>query len=622
MKKFIRENKRELILLLCSVLLVVGAILTGLLVKDTDVSSILSLVLYACAYACIAFKIVIGAFKELFKERAIEEKMLMTVASLGAFIIGEHFEAVLVMILFIFGEMVEDAAKDSAKRSIDSLEELCINRARRQNGEQVLAETVIVGEIIEILPGERVPLDGVVVEGIGSVDTSVITGESVPRDVRVGSEVLAGYLNKHTVLLVKVTRPFKQSAAQRIVEMSQRALEKKTKSERFIKKFARIYTPVVIAVAILIAAVPPIIETLIPNYNGLGTEWIYKALSMLAISCPCAFVISVPLSYFCGIGYASKKGILIKNSAVMDTLRGIDVVAFDKTGTLTKSELHVTKIESFGDEINKLELLKLVAIAEKKSIHPIAIAVVSEAKKFNIDIEDGENYLETAGSGVECDTKYGHVKAGNRIFVDPPSGLIGTVYVSLDGKYIGSIGIGDELKPNSKIAFERLRKLGVKKKVILSGDKKSKVDMVAKTLLAELAYSNLKPEEKVGALEDIMKEDPKARVAYCGDGINDIPALARADIGIAMGAIGSDSAVDASDVIIVDDNIEKVPLSMKIAKRTHRVVLSNIIMSLAVKAAMLTLLAIPSLGISMLHAVLADVGILIIAVLNSLRAGR
>ena len=257
-----------------------------------------------------------------------------------------------------------------------------------------------------------------------------------------------------------------------------------------------------------------------------------------------------------------------------------------------------------------------------KSNHPIAIAVVKEAKKFNIELIEGENYVETPGYGVECDSPYGHIKAGNRMFVDPPTGVIGTVYVSVDGKYVGAVGIGDELKANSKIAFEKLRKLGVKKKIILSGDKKSKVDAVARTLLAETAYSNLKPEDKLHALEDIIASNPNMKVAYCGDGINDTPTLARADIGIAMGAIGSDAAVESSDVIIMDDNIEKVPLAIRISKKTHRTVISNIVMSLVVKTAVLILLGLPFVQVKMLHAVLADVGILIVTIINSLRAGR
>lgn len=618
MKKFFNENKIALIRILAAVCLIV----TAFLLDYYKVLPTLSLILYVLAYGAVAYEVIFGAGKELVKEKAIGEKLLMTVASLGALIIGEYMEASLVIILYMIGEMFEDSAKDRARKSIESLASIRSDKARIKGGDLIPAEEIKVGDIIEIFPGERIPLDGDICEGAGAVDTSVITGESLPRNVRVGSEVLAGCLNLNTVICVKVKRPLEKSASQRIIDLAEKAQEKKTKNERFIKKFARIYTPTVICLAVLIALVPPLIDLIKPIFGGLGFEfWTYKALAMLAISCPCAFVISVPLAYFCGIGYASRRGILIKSSESIDVLRKLEIVAFDKTGTLTGSELHVNKLDACGSK-SKIELLELVGIAELKSNHPIAIAVVNEAKKFNVELTEGTNYVETPGYGVECDSPYGHIKAGNRIFIDPPAGAIGTVYVSLDGKYIGTVGIGDELKSNSKIAFEKLRKLGVKKKIILSGDKKSKVDAVAKTLLAETAYSNLKPEDKLHALEDVISSNPEMKVAYCGDGINDIPTLARADIGISMGAIGSDSAVETSDVIIMDDNIEKVPLAIKISKKTHRVVMTNIVLSLAVKLAMLILLGIPMLQVKMIHAVIADVGVLILAVANSLRAGK
>ncbi len=618
MKKFLNENKIALIRILAAVCLIIAAFL----LDYYKVLLTLSLILYVLAYGAVAYEVIFGAGKELVKKKSIGEKVLMTVSSLGALIIGEYMEASLVIILYMIGEMFEDSAKDRARKSIESLASIRSDKARIKGGDLIPAEDVHVGDVIEIFPGERIPLDGDICEGAGAIDASVITGESLPRDVRVGSEVLAGCLNLNTVICIKVKRPLEKSASQRIIDLAEKAQEKKTKNERFIKKFARIYTPSVICLATLVAFLPPLIDLISPIFGGLGFEfWIYKALAMLAISCPCAFIISVPLAYFCGIGYASRRGILIKSSASMDVLRKLEIVAFDKTGTLTGSELHVNKLDACGSK-NKIELLELVGIAELKSNHPIAIAVVNEAKKFNVELIEGENYVETPGYGVECDSPYGHIKAGNRMFVDPPAGIIGTVYVSLDGKYIGAVGIGDELKANSKIAFEKLRKLGIKKKIILSGDKKSKVDAVAKTLLAETAYSNLKPEDKVHALEDVIVSNPDMKVAYCGDGINDIPTLARADIGISMGAIGSDSAVEMSDVIIMDDNIEKVPLAIKISKKTHRVVMTNIILSFAVKVAMLILLGIPMLQIKMLHAVIADVGVLIVAIINSLRAGR
>jgi len=609
MKRFLNENKLVLLRLVASALLLACGYFTE------EIEKHLSLGLYIGAYLIVSYSVIIGAIKDLIKEKAIEEKMLMTIASVGAMLINEYLEASFIIILYLIGELFEDTAKDSSRKSIESLASIRSDRVRIKGGSVIPAVDVKVGDIIEILPGERIALDGEVIEGQGSVNTSVITGESMPRTVKKGSEVLAGYLNINSVITVKVKRPLASSAAQRIIDIAEKSLEKKTKSERLIKRFAKIYTPVVICLSALVAIVPPFFD----SFNFV--PWVYRALAMLAVSCPCAFIISVPLAYFCGIGYASKKGILIKSSSIMDTLRNIEITAFDKTGTLTRSELLVTRIDACGD-VDKIKLLELVAIVESKSTHPIANAVVAEAKKFNLQIVEGTNYNEFAGSGVECDSIHGHIKAGSRMFVDAPSGIVASVYVSLDGKYVGSIGIGDELKHNSKKAFESLRKLGVKKKIILSGDKKSKVDAVAKTLLAETAYSNLKPEDKVQALEDIIQNNPNMKIAYCGDGINDIPTLARADIGIAMGAVGSDSAVEASDVIIMDDNIENVPLAIKISKKTHSVVVSNIVISILVKVAVLVLLGIPMLNMKMMYAVVADVGMLIFAVLNSLRAGR
>ena len=616
MKAFFKENKWTLIRLLISVLLIVaGALFEGPV-------PILSLIIYIFAYGISVYKIAWEAIQDLIKKKLFAEKALMTIASLGTMIIGELFEACLVLVLFILGELIEENARGTSEKAISRLEDLCEKQARLENGNIVPCSQVKVGDIIEIFPGERVPLDGTVVQGIGSVDTSVITGEAVPKDVRIGSEILSGYQNMHTPLKIKVIREYKQSAAQRIITIAREALNKKTKSERFITKFAKIYTPIVVILSVLVAILPPLIIYFVTGDASSFGEWIYKALAMLAISCPCALVISVPLAFARAIGYGAKHGILIKNTGVLDALREIDIIAFDKTGTLTKSELRVTKIETYG-ESSKIQLLELVAIAEQKSTHPIAVAVCAEAKKFNVLVSEGTNYKETIGSGVECDSVYGHIKAGNRLFVDTPAGILGTVYISLNGKYVGSLTVGDELKPNSKIAFDRLRKYGVRKRIILSGDKKQKVDLVAKTLIADLAYSNLKPEDKVSALEDILKDEPEnTKIGYCGDGINDIPALARADVGISMGSVGSENAVEVSDVIIVDDNIEKVPKAIKIAKSAEGVAVFNIVFSLIVKASCLALLAIPGVGFTMLHAVIADVGTMIITLLNSLRSGK
>ncbi len=618
MKRFIKENLITLLRIVAASLLVACGYYTKIFTE------FLPFALFGLAYIILCYDVAIGAFKELFKEKSISDKMLMLLASFGAMAIGEFFEANIILILYMIGELFEDTARESSKKSIEILAGLQTDRVRLKNGSVMQAKDVTVGEVIEVLPGERIALDGIVVGGLGSVNTSVITGESAPKHIKHGSRVLAGYLNIEAPITIKVTRPLSSSAAQRIVDIAEKSFEKKTKSEKFIKKFARIYTPIAIGVSLLVAIIPPVIDMITPIFGNLGFSfWTYKALGVLAISCPCAMVISVPLTYFCGVGYASKKGILIKGSSTIEALRDVEIIAFDKTGTLTRSELVVTSLDTYGAKVDKIKLLELVSIVESKSTHPIAKAITELSKKFNVSIPEGENYIETAGSGVECDSMYGHIKAGTKSFVDAPSGIIASVYVSVDGEYVGSIGIGDQLKYNSKRVFEKLRKLGVKKKIILSGDKKFKVDQIAKNILAEGAYSNLKPADKVHAIEDIKNNNRNLKkIAYCGDGINDVPALARADVGIAMGATGSDSAVEASDVVIMDDNLENVANAIKIAKKTHRRAVFNIVFSLIVKVAVLALLSIPFFNFKMMYAVLADVGLLIFTIINALLAGR
>ena len=428
MKEFFKENK----LTLARLLLAIGILVAATVLKSYN--EIASMVLYLISYVLGACLIVVKGIVDIFKDKRIGEKMLMTVASIGAIVIGEYFEAALIAILFEIGELIEDMAVTSSRNSLETLSEIRPNRARlMETGEMVISEYVEVGTVLEVLAGERIPLDGVVVDGIGSVDTSVITGESAPRSVRTGDEVFSGCLNLNSVLFIKVTRGYKQSAAQRIIDLSENALDKKTRNERFIRRFANIYTPIVILLALIIAVVPPLIDEM--NF----ALWIYRACSLLAISCPCALVISVPLAYFCAIGYASKKGILIKSSSVIESLQGINTMAFDKTGTLTKSDLHVTKVEAIGSK-SKIDVLKYVCTAELKSNHPIALAVAYEAKKLKLEIVEGSNYKEYAGKGVECDSPYGHIKAGTRTFVDATTGISsGTVFVSVDGEYVDQI---------------------------------------------------------------------------------------------------------------------------------------------------------------------------------------
>lgn len=607
MKSIIKEHKVPLVRILLSVLLIAEAI-----ILDHFDYSLASLLCYICSYIIIASETICIAIKMLFEKKRIDERLLMSVASLGAMIIGEYFEGALVIILYTIGEIFEDIITDSSKKSIETLAKIRPDKARLLNGDIVNASSVSIGDIIEVLPGERIPLDGEVIDSIGNVDASVITGESQAVLVRDGIEVLAGCLSCDSVIKIKVTRTLEKSAAQRIIDLANGALERKTKSEKFISSFAKIYTPVVIILALLLAIVPPLFD----GYNFI--PWAYKALSMLAISCPCAIVISIPLAYFCGIAYASRKGILIKGSSIIDALCRVKTILFDKTGTLTRSQLHVTKIEPIST-VGKTELLKYACIAEQKSIHPVALAIMTEAGKVNIEQEFGEAHHETAGFGVECDSKYGHIKAGNREFVNPPEDCHGNLYVSINGRYVGSISLGDELKANSKIAFEKLSKMGIKEKVILSGDKKARVKSIARTLHADRAFAELTPDKKLETLEGMLLEN-KGVIAYCGDGINDTPCIARADVGISMGALGSDSAVEASDVVVMDDDIENVAKAIMIARKTKRIVVANLILSLAIKGAMLALTA---LGIvPMIGAVLSDVGILILAVVLSLFAGR
>ncbi len=607
MKRIFSEHKTGLVKISLSVLLLIEAFVLSYFNLEA-----MSLVCYVTSYAIIAYATIFNAIKELFKERKIGEELLMTVASLGAMIIGEYLEGILVLVLYTVGEIFEDVATDSSRRSIEALASIRPDKARLLSGDMIDACAVNIGDIIEVYAGERIPLDGDVVDSAGSVDTSIITGESVPVSVRDGSEVLAGCLNCESVLKIKVKRTAQSSAAQRIIDLSENALERKTRGEKFISAFAKIYTPVVVLLALAMAIIPPLFD----GYNF--APWVYKALSMLAISCPCAIVISVPLAYYCGIAYASKNGILIKGSVVIDELCRVKTIAFDKTGTLTKGDLHVTKIEPVSG-IGKSLLLKYACIAEMKSNHPIAFALISKAKRLNITLCEGENYRETVGYGVECDCELGHIKAGNKEFVEVQDDIHANVFVSLDGKYIGSISLGDELKSNSKIAFEKLSRLGIKNKIILSGDKKAKVKAIARTLLADKAYAELTPEEKLATIEKLMSE-LDGSLAYCGDGINDTPALARADVGIAMGALGSDSAVECSDVVIMDDDIDKVSKTIKIARHTKAIVVSNIVLSLAVKAVMLVLTALGF--VPMLGAVISDVGLLVWAIVVALFAGR
>lgn len=609
MKKFLRENKAMLIRVSISICLIIA----GLIVNGFN--ELLGMALYLSAYIINGYKIIYLAFVALFKKKEIDEKVLMSIASLGAIITGAYFEAALVVLLYLIGEMIEDGAHDYAKDSMKSLYEICPERARlAENGSMVRVEEIHIGDIVEVFAGERIPLDGVIVDGVADFDTSVVTGESMPITQRAGNEVYAGFLNLNGVIKLQVTRESDKSMVQRIIDVSLGAQNKKSKNEAFIRKFAKIYTPVVIGVALLVAIVPPLFGVEI-------FDWMYKAFALLAISCPCAIIISVPLAYSSSIGYAARHGILIKGSGVLEKLSTLNTMAFDKTGTLTKAELRVNKVESYG-KLTKMELLEIAGIAEKKSIHPIAMAIVKEAQHFKISLKDGENYKETVGMGIECDTGLGKIKVGNYDFAGGRERSIGaTVYISLNNECVGFIGVGDSLKENGKKAFDSLRENGIKKIYVLSGDKKSRVDMVASALYADGAYSQLLPEHKLDALEDIIENTKNAAIGYCGDGINDLPSLSRADVGISMGSLGSDSAIEKSDVVITDDDIEKISKAYDIAKRTKRTVIGNIIFAISIKA-LVAILDILIPAFPMFLAVLADVGVMLVTILIALGAGK
>ena len=608
MKKFISENRALLIRLSVSAVLILLALIINTFNEQV------AFILYLCAYMANAYKIIYQAVKKLILKGEVGEKMLMTIATLGAIVTDAYLEAALIVVLYFVGELIEGGVEFYSKKSITALCELRPSRARLKTGELVSVDAVLPGQLIEVYAGERIPLDGEIIEGVADIDTSLVTGESTPINVRAGAQIYSGYLDLNGALTVLVTKKNSESMVQRIIDVSLEAGSKKSNSEVFIKKFAKIYTPSVIALAFLVA--------FIPSVSGFDAfDWLYKAFALLAISCPCAILISVPLAYLFAIGHASRKGLLIKGSKTVESLATLNTMVFDKTGTLTNRDLRVSKVESFGD-YTKMELLEIVAIAELKSNHPMAMAVLKEAERFKISISAGENYKEEIGFGVECDSKFGKIKAGSHKYVGGCRyNSQATIYVSLDGKYIGYIGVGDNIKPNGKKAFNRLRENGIQKIYILSGDKKSKVDMVASTLYADGAYSQLLPGEKLDALEDIIINGKDVKVGYCGDGINDLPCISRADVGIAIGTISTDAAQEHSDLIIIDDDLEKIPRAIAISKNARRRVIGNIAFAISAKV-IIAVLSIAITNFPMALAVLADVGVMLITVINSLFAGR
>ena len=580
-----------------------------------------SLLIFAFPYLIIGYDIIFKAVRNIFNGQVFDENFLMCVATFGAFGTGEYSEAVAVMLFYQVGELFQGYAVNKSRQSITELMDICPEYANIEvDGklEQVDPDDVNIGDVIVVKPGERVPLDGKVINGSSMVDTSALTGESVPRKVDEGSEIISGCVNGSGTLTVEVTKEFDDSTVAKILELVENASSKKAKVENFITKFARYYTPIVVIAAVVLAILPPII------LGGNWASWIKRACIFLVISCPCALVISVPLSFFGGIGAASKNGILIKGSNYIEALSEMKVIVFDKTGTITKGEFKVQKLIPGSGDVNKGELIEWAAYAEGYSDHPIAKSI-KDAYGSNIDINLVDNAEEISGHGIKVNVKGKEVLAGNEKLMKlknikyQPCTEAGTVvYVAVEGKYTGCVLIADGIKEGAGQAFENLKKLGVRKTVMLTGDRKDVGEAVASELHIDEVHTELLPADKVTQVEIILGEsDDKNKVAFVGDGINDAPVLMRSDIGIAMGSMGSDAAIEAADIVLMDDDIRKIPLVMRIASKTMGIVRQNIVFALGVK---LLVLILGALGVAnMWEAVFADVGVSVIAILNAMR---
>ena len=572
------------------------------------------LILLVCSYLVVSYEIFIDAVKKIFQGEIFDENTLMIIATISAFIIGEYPEAVMVMLLFEFGEYLSDLAVDNSKESITKLMDLRSDYVNLKNGdkvEKVDIKKARVGDLFLVKPGEKVPLDGVIVSGNTSLDTSSLTGESIPKEVNVGDSVLSGFVNGSGLITVKATSEFSNSTASKIINMLENSNEKKTKAEKFITRFSKIYTPIVVLLAVLLVLIPMLL-------GGDFNEWFYKALVFLVTACPCALVISVPLGFFCGVGRASREGILIKGSDGLDSLDKLETIIFDKTGTITEGKFEVRDIVSNG--VSKEELLKYAAYLEYYSNHPIALSIV---KAYNDKIDESEikDYKELSGQGVKGIVFSKKLMIGSEnLFskegiVVPKVKAFGTVvYVICDGKYIGYLVIGDKIKESANNLVNNLKKVGINRTVMLSGDNKNIVCEVANKVNIDEYYAELLPIDKVEKLKEIKKT---TFTAFVGDGINDAPVIKEADLGISMGSIGSDAAIEASDVVLMHDNLSKIVVAIKIAKVTQSIVKFNILFALGFKLLMLVLATFGFASIWM--AVFADVGVTLLAVLNSLR---
>ena len=597
----------------------------------------IELIVFLLIYLVTARDIVINAIKNLFKGKALDEQFLMSIASLGAFFVGEYPEGCAVMLFYMVGELFQDYAVDKSRDSITDLMDIRPDYANilKKDGsmEKVNPDKVKVGDVIVVKPGEKIPLDGTIIEGQGSLDTSSLTGESLPREVMSGQSVISGSISISGALTIKVTKGFGESTVSKILELVENASSKKAKTEKFITRFAKIYTPIVVGMALALAVIPPLVNVAmgadITDFYGVWNDWIYRALTFLVISCPCALVVSVPLSFFAGIGAASTKGVLIKGSDYLDQIARCSTVVFDKTGTLTEGKFKVTKIQAKTEDN---VFLQMAAIAEMYSNHPIAKSIKDELKvrdaKTYYEIENRQKDIkveEIHGKGVKAVLDGSTILTGNEKLMEAfqinceETEAIGTiVHVAVDNQYLGYAVIEDSIKSTSREAVKKLKELGVDNIVMLTGDRKEIAEKISESLQLDMVYSQLLPADKVEHVEKLL--ETSEGLVFVGDGVNDAPVLARADVGIAMGAMGSDAAIEAADIVLMDDNPLSIAKTIKIARKTLAIAKENIVFALAVKVAVLALAA---LGIvSMWAAVFADVGVCVIAILNAMRAAK
>ena len=628
MKKsyFKRKHKRSLAeIVIAALLFILCAVVTRVGIFPDW--AWLPLILYLAPYLVIGWRVLRKAARNILRGQVFDENFLMTLATVGALIVGEYPEAVFVMLFYRVGELFEELAVGKSRASIAALMEIRPDCAHvEREGETVTVDPaeVAVGEVIAIHPGERVPLDGMVLEGTTTLDTAALTGESLPREAESGDTVISGCVNLTGLIRVRVTKSYGESTVSKILELVENAGEHKSRSEQFITRFARYYTPVVVLAAVLLAVVPPLLVGM--TDPTVWSEWIYRALSFLVISCPCALVISVPLSFFGGIGGASKRGILVKGSCYLEALAACDTVVFDKTGTLTEGRFSVTAIHP-AEGMTEYELLCLAAGAEQYSSHPIARALTAACS----DVTEAHNVEELAGHGVRAtvtdrEGQPHRVAVGNPKLMDSEGAAWishndtgTTVMVAADGVFMGSITVADTVKPDSAEAVAALRKCGVERTVMLTGDSEATASIVARDLGLDEYHAALLPADKVERVEALLADPArKGKLAFVGDGINDAPVLARADIGIAMGGMGSDAAIEAADVVLMDDRMTGLPRAISLARRTLCIVKQNTVFALGVKAVILVLGALGCAGLW--AAVFADVGVAVIAILNAMRA--